>query len=121
MMPAMMVVSKSHKRNSHPDAQRYQQGDQNRHQRRVQILEQNKPFAFDVMIGKSLIALPEPNGRQAQSNQGARRDNGPTESSHGWLLWKKNGVAVLLPEHAQAAAAYQENTGQDDEKTTASA
>src|SRR5438093_11725921 len=27
----------------------------------------------------------------------------------------------LLPEHAQAAAAYQENTGQDDEKTTASA
>src|SRR5260370_25125437 len=34
---------------------------------------------------------------------------------------RKNGVAVLLPEHAQAAAAYQENTGQDDEKTTASA
>src|SRR6266566_1685599 len=36
-------------------------------------------------------------------------------------LEEKNGVAVLLPEHAQAAAAYQENTGQDDEKTTASA
>src|SRR5437870_12507790 len=34
---------------------------------------------------------------------------------------RKNGVAVLLPEHAQAPAAYQENTGQDDEQTTASA
>src|SRR5213592_757629 len=45
----------------------------------------------------------------------------PQRARMGWLLWKKNGVAVLLPEHAQAAAAYQENTGQDDEQTTASA
>jgi hypothetical protein len=83
MMPPVMVVSQPEESDSQADYQGCQQGKQGHHQSSIDVPEHNPlGFAGFVQIGISLVAHANPNGREAQTNQGSGGNNGTTKSSH---------------------------------------
>src|SRR5271157_5407624 len=82
VMPPLMMVGQAKKRGGQAHDQAAEKNHNDQHHGRVELHPLEVGDRSRIIAGQILIPRPEPQGREAQSDQGARGDDRATERSH---------------------------------------